>query len=298
MEEINGWLEGRLDGKRPTRSQDTIFRYFRTQPRQTSYGSVTDVAEAVNTTASTVTRAAKMLGYNGWSEFQSEYRARYLSALTAVEVRDTHGGLSDSPSSRAFTLASDHIANLQRTIDRAAVRRIAEAAAGARRIWVIAGGSYAVPARSLIHNAKIAGYDARLLDADVAEIANSMAQFSEDDALIAFSLWRPYSSTEHGVDYAHALGMHISAITDDPMSVAGQQADECIVVPSEGPGFFPSLVPSVLLAELIVAELTEIDQEHSRKSIEKAEEIWDQMLVVRRRGHYGKGEVRTESGSH
>lgn len=285
MNEINEWLEGRLQGKQPTKSQRAIFKHFRTQPRQTSYSSVTDIAEAVNTTASTVTRSAQALGYQGWSDFQSEYRARYLSALTAVQVRDEHENLSDSSSSAALELAREHTANMSRSLDHGAIRRIAESATSARRIWVLAGGSYAIPARSLVHNAKIAGYDARLLDSDVAEVANSLAQMTELDAVIAFSLWRPYSSTEFGVKHAKALGVHVTAITDDELSDVGSAADECLVVPSEGSGFFPSLVPSLLVAEMIVAEITKVDQAHSRRAIGVAEALWDQMIVVRQRGH-------------
>lgn len=283
MEEIVDWLEDRLRGKRPTRSQQAIYKHFRTQPRQTSYGSVTDVAEAVNTTASTVSRSAQALGYKGWSDFQSEYRARYLSALTAVQVRDEHETMSDSPAASALALVRDHAANMTMSLDYAVIRRVAETATRARRVWVIAGGSYSIPARSLVHNAKIAGYDARLLDSDVAEMANSLAQMSKDDVVISFSLWRPYSSTEFGTSHARTLGAHVTAITDDELSAVGRNADECIVVPSEGSGFFPSLVPSLLVAEMIVAEITNVDQSFSRKSISVAESLWDEMIVVRKR---------------
>lgn len=283
MDEIVEWLEGRLEGKRPTKSQRAIFKHFRTQPRQTSYGSVTDVAEAVNTTASTVTRSAQALGYYGWSDFQSEYRARYLSALTAVQVRDEHESMSDSPSASALALVREHAANMSTSLDHAIIQRVAVTATHARRIWVIAGGSYAIPARSLVHNAKIAGYDSRLLDSDVAEVANALAQMTADDVVIAFSLWRPYSSTEFGARHAKRLGAHVTAITDDELSEVGRNADECIVVPSEGSGFFPSLVPSLLVAEMIVAEITNVDQAHSRKSIGVAESLWDEMIVVRQR---------------
>ena len=283
MEEIVDWLEDRLRGKRPTRSQQAIYKHFRTQPRQTSYGSVTDVAEAVNTTASTVSRSAQALGYKGWSDFQSEYRARYLSALTAVQVRDEHETMSDSPAASALALVRGHAANMTMSLDYAVIRRVAETATRARRVWVIAGGSYSIPARSLVHNAKIAGYDARLLDSDVAEMANSLAQMSKDDVVISFSLWRPYSSTEFGTSHARTLGAHVTAITDDELSAVGRTADECIVVPSEGSGFFPSLVPSLLVAEMIVAEITNVDQSFSRKSISVAESLWDEMIVVRKR---------------
>jgi DNA-binding MurR/RpiR family transcriptional regulator len=65
----------------------------------------------------------------------------------------------------------------------------------ARQTFIVAAGSYAIPGKALEHNAIIAGYNVRLLDADVAALTNALARLGAEDLVIAISLWRVYDST-------------------------------------------------------------------------------------------------------
>jgi DNA-binding MurR/RpiR family transcriptional regulator len=245
-----------------------------------SYGSVSEVARAAASNPSTVTRTAQNLGYQGWTEFQFALRSRFLASLSAVEVAETHGANASSPSLAALTTDRENLAHVNRTLDFGALRATAQAIADARRTYVIAAGSYAIPGKALEHNATIAGYDVRLLDADVATLSNAVARLSADDLVIAISLWRVYDSTLRSVNVAHGLGVRIISITDNESSPVAAHSDPRLIVPSEGAGFFPSLTPALALTQGIAVELASLDKARTKASIAAAEQTWEQLRIM------------------
>lgn len=276
---VVAWLTSCLGGKRLTPRQDQVMGVLRAQPRLASYSSVTDVAVAANANASTVTRTAQALGYEGWTDFQVEFRSRYLASLSAVEVAAEHGSRGQDPCQLALTTDQSNLAFLARQLDPGTVHDAAKAIARARRTWVVASGSYAVPGRALEHNVGIAGYDIRLLS-DVAALVNSMARVVADDVVVIFSLWRVYDSTARAARLAAAAGAHVVVVSDDHESEIVRHADTVLIVPSEGAGFFPSLVPSLAIAEAIAVEVASVDPQRSQESIRSAENTWEAMGIM------------------
>ncbi|MGO8609150.1 hypothetical protein ACC848_40000, partial [Rhizobium johnstonii] len=66
-------------------------------------------------------------------------------------------------------------------------------------------------------------------------------------------------------------------------SRAARRGEPRIVVPSEGAGFFPSLIPALAVAQAIAVELASIDRVRSNASIAASERSWDAMRIMRRR---------------
>jgi DNA-binding MurR/RpiR family transcriptional regulator len=257
-----------------------VIGILRSQPRLASYGSVSDIAAVAASNASTVTRTAQSLGFKGWVDFQFELRSRFLASLSAVEVAAEHNGHISSPAQAAVSTDRANLAHFERTLDANTVHEIAKLIAGARQTFIIAAGSYAIPGKALEHNAIIAGYNVRLLDADVAALTNAIARLGAEDLVIAISLWRVYDSTMRAVDIAHNLGTPIVSITDSAGSPVAVHADHRIVVPTEGAGFFPSLTGAVTAVQAIAVELASLDRERSNLNIAASERTWDQMRIM------------------
>ncbi len=257
-----------------------VIGILRSQPRLASYGSVSDIAAVAASNASTVTRTAQTLGFKGWADFQFELRSRFLASLSAVEVAAEHNGHISSPAQAAVSTDRANLAHFERTLDADAIHEIAKAIAGARQTFIVAAGSYAIPGKALEHNAIIAGYNVRLLDADVAALTNAIARLGAEDLVIAISLWRVYDSTMRAVDIAHNLGAPIVSITDSAGSPVAVHADHRIVVPTEGAGFFPSLTGAVAAVQAIAVELASLDRERSNQNIAASERAWDQMRIM------------------
>lgn len=257
-----------------------VIGILRSQPRLASYGSVSDIAAVAASNASTVTRTAQTLGFKGWADFQFELRSRFLASLSAVEVAAEHNGHISSPAQAAVSTDRANLAHFERTLDAESIHNIATAIAGARQTFIVAAGSYAIPGKALEHNAIIAGYNVRLLDADVAALTNAIARLGAEDLVIAISLWRVYDSTMRAVEIAHNLGAPIVSITDSAGSPVAVHADHRIVVPTEGAGFFPSLTGAVTAVQAIAVELASLDRERSNQNIAASERTWDQMRIM------------------
>nr|WP_208381538.1 MurR/RpiR family transcriptional regulator [Paenarthrobacter ilicis] len=274
------WLDSRVQGRKLAARQMQVIGILRSQPRLASYGSVSDIAAVAASNASTVTRTAQTLGFKGWADFQFELRSRFLASLSAVEVAAEHNGHISSPAQAAVSTDRANLAHFERTLDAESIHNIATAIAGARQTFIVAAGSYAIPGKALEHNAIIAGYNVRLLDADVAALTNAIARLGAEDLVIAISLWRVYDSTMRAVEIAHNLGAPIVSITDSAGSPVAVHADHRIVVPTEGAGFFPSLTGAVTAVQAIAVELASLDRERSNQNIAASERTWDQMRIM------------------
>lgn len=277
---LTEWLDSRVQGRKLAARQIQVIGILRSQPRLASYGSVSDIAAAASSNASTVTRTAQTLGFKGWADFQFELRSRFLASLSAVEVAAEHNGHISSPAQTAITTDRTNLAHLERTLDMDTVHSIAQAIAGARQTLIIAAGSYAIPGKALEHNAIIAGYNVRLLDADVAALTNAVARLTSHDLVIAISLWRVYDSTLRAVEFAHNVGTPIASITDSAGSPVAAHAAHRIVVPTESAGFFPSLTGAVSAAQAITVELATLDRDKSNQNIAASERAWDQLRIM------------------
>jgi DNA-binding MurR/RpiR family transcriptional regulator len=283
MTELTAWLDAKVGSKQPTAKQHAILSILRTRPREASYGSVTDLGRLTGFSPSSITRTAQLLGFDGWTEFQTEYRGRYLAALSAVEVAAHHDAVSASPFDRALQTDQQALVDLGKAAVGDDVARAATMVTGARTTWVLAGGSYSAAALAFEHNTSIAGYDVRRLSADVASLSNAVAKMCPEDVLVAFSVWRPYASTLQAINLAQGIGVRLIVITDDPSSIEVGESDVVISVPSEGAGFFPSLVPALSVAQALAVEVSSVDRARSRESIARSERTWDALGVVKRR---------------
>lgn len=277
---LTEWLDSRVQGKKLAARQMQVVGILRSQPRLASYGSVSDIAVAAASNASTVTRTAQTLGFKGWTDFQFELRSRFLASLSAVEVAAEHNGHISSPATAAVSTDRANLAHFERTLNADTVHEIAKAIAAARQTFIVAAGSYAIPGKALEHNAIIAGYNVRLLDADVAALTNAIARLGAEDLVIAISLWRVYDSTMRAVEIAHSIGSPVVSITDSAGSPVAVKAQHRIVVPTEGAGFFPSLTGAVSAVQAIAVELASLDKERSNQNIAASERTWDQMRIM------------------
>ncbi|MFJ4210420.1 MurR/RpiR family transcriptional regulator [Paenarthrobacter sp. NPDC089675] len=277
---LTEWLDSRVQGKKLAARQMQVVGILRSQPRLASYGSVSDIAVAAASNASTVTRTAQTLGFKGWTDFQFELRSRFLASLSAVEVAAEHNGHISSPATAAVSTDRANLAHFERTLNADTVHEIAKAIAAARQTFIVAAGSYAIPGKALEHNAIIAGYNVRLLDADVAALTNAIARLGAEDLVIAISLWRVYDSTMRAVEIAHSIGSPVVSITDSAGSPVAVNAQHRIVVPTEGAGFFPSLTGAVSAVQAIAVELASLDKERSNQNIAASERTWDQMRIM------------------
>ncbi|TWG08009.1 MurR/RpiR family transcriptional regulator [Saccharopolyspora dendranthemae] len=282
---FEAWLRGRVPERGLRSKGASVLEVLLTQPRRVSYSSAAETAELAGVNVATVSRTAQALGFSGWSDLQQELRARYLSSLSAPEVaaaQQTEGELGGASLRRDL----DSLALLNRRFDEQLIRTIAEAIARARRVVIVANGSYYSVGSALGHNVQLAGYEATVVHDD-AELANALSRTEPGDVLIAISFWRLYQSTVTAAEEAHARGARVFALTDAASPALTAASEEVVLIPAEGVAFFPSLAPGLAVAQAIAAQLSAVDPERTRRSIEAAETQWSRFRLLHRRPRLG-----------
>jgi DNA-binding MurR/RpiR family transcriptional regulator len=260
-----------------------VLTVLRMQPELSAYASSRVLAAHAGVNIGTITRTAQALGFSGWSALQHEFRSRYVASLSAVQVATEH----DREGSNALaSIARDRAAldYLERSIPAEAITAAARRIHEARRIVVLAQGSIASVGIALAHNLAIAGHDAHHV-ADPAILANTLAHLETGDLLVAVNCWQIYSSTLEALQVADSNGVGSVVITDSGTPLLGNSDTLQIAVPSEGVGFFPSLVAALSVAQAIVVELSTIDPAATREALTRAEQQWDNFGLLRHRPH-------------
>lgn len=279
------WLRGRVP-KRGLRSKGAaVLEVLLTRPRLVSYSSSAEAAELAGVNVATVTRTAQALGFSGWSDLQRELRARYLSSLSAPEVAAVQH-LPGEPGAASLRRDLESMAVLNRRLDQQLIRTIAEAIAAARRVLITANGSYAAIGLALRHNVRLAGYEASLAHDD-ADLANSVSRIEQGDVLVAISFWRLYQSTVTAAEEARRRGARVFVLTDAASPALAAAAERVVLIPAEGVAFFPSLAPGLAVAQAVAAQLSTVDPERTRRSIEAAETQWSGFGLLHRRVRSG-----------
>lgn len=278
---FESWLRGRVPERGLRSKGASVLQVLLTQPRRISYSSAAEAAELAGVNVATVSRTAQTLGFSGWSDLQQELRARYLSSLSAPEVaaaQQTEGELGGASLRRDL----DSLAVLNRRLDEQLLRTIAEAIAQSRRTVIVANGSYLSVGSALGHNVQLAGYEATVVHDD-AELANAVSRIEPGDVLIAISFWRLYQSTVTAAEEAHDRGARVFALTDAASPALAAASEQIVLIPAEGVAFFPSLAPGLAVAQAIAAQLSTVDPERTRRSIEAAETQWSRFRLLHRR---------------
>jgi DNA-binding MurR/RpiR family transcriptional regulator len=234
---------------------------LRSHPRESAFGSTRAIAELANVNIGTVTRAAQALGYAGWTEFQHEFRARYVASLSVSGIASEHA-LNEQSAEASLARDRADLNWVSRSIPADDIRRVASEIARAGRTVVLAQRSYAAVGIALAHNAAIVGYDVRHV-ADPATMANAMSRLTERDLVVAINSWQIYASTLYALRAADKENIRSILITDSASPALQALADFHLSVPSEGVGFFPSLVSAVSLAQAVVVELATLDPERT-----------------------------------
>jgi DNA-binding MurR/RpiR family transcriptional regulator len=278
---VQKWLNELAEEHRLKGKSREVIAAIASQPSRSSYASAKEVAEMARANVASVVRAAQALGFDGWPVLRQELRARYLAALSAPEMAAHHGDeLAAQPFDASLQRDIAQLAEVSQWVDRAALSGTVEAVVRASRTLIVGSGSYSAVCQVLAHNISFAGYPVDA-PADGPAIATSVARLDARDTLIAVGLWRLYETTVRAAESARARGATVCAITDSTGSPLAEIADHSIVVPAEGVAFFASLTAAIAVANGICAEIAAYDAERTKRSIDRAEEEWQNFHLVR-----------------
>lgn len=255
MEPIGSWLRERASGRVGPKA-DRIVDLMIASPKFASYASAAALGQRAGVDASTVVRTAHSLGFEGWPDLQNELRSRFLSSLNASQLLQVHDDGSADPIVRALRSDLDLMAQNVNAMDIAHVRALASALVSARRVVVLAVGSYAAPALQLVHVAARLGVDIQLADRGGHTLVTSLAALTSDDVLLVVNLWQTTREVLAATTLAAERGITVCSITDVGATRLSEMSDINVGVATEGTSHFPSMAPALSLVHALLAELT------------------------------------------
>ncbi|HEX7390953.1 MAG TPA: MurR/RpiR family transcriptional regulator [Acidiphilium sp.] len=240
-----------------------VARHALDHPDRMALSTVAELAEAASVQPSTLVRFAQSLGYSGFSELQSVFRAQlrdrwpdYRERL--ARVKDESGTEPARILDRFIDTAARSVADLGRTIVPGEFDAAATLLARAAHVYIL-GQRRAFPVASYLAYAlgKL-DFPAILLD-NVGSMADVQAgRIGPADTLIAIS-FNPYTpSTIDLVRFAAQRGAAIVAITDSVFSPVSAEARARLEVVEADHGAFRSLSATMALAMALAIASAEV----------------------------------------
>lgn len=192
--------------------------------------TITELADRAGTSAATVTRFCRALGFDGYTQF----RVGVATEIGRGDVDESwHAdmgqefGASDEPGKVLQTLVALHVESLQSTaarLDLDAVQRVADAVTASRHVDIYGVGGSGVMAREFQGRLYRIGVNAHSW-ADVHEGLTSAVLQDQSSVAIGISSTGRTEETVQMLSQAHAAGAFSVAITHDADSALAALAD-------------------------------------------------------------------------
>lgn len=237
-------------------------------PTLIAFGTVSDLADTVGTSRPSVVRFAGKLGFEGYTDMQDHAR----EGLSQRLIRPTERIRSEyTPSATRLTMERS-LARIFETVDPERLAAMASPVARAKRVWIVTGETSRAAAMVLASGLTMIRPGVHLVN-DQA-IGQALGSAQEDDAGIILDFFRYRRSTLAGAEILRRSGAALVAITDSPLSPLAAVADVWCEIEVSAIGPFDSSIPAVAVAELLVAEVTDLLHDDAEAHLEKVEEAW------------------------
>ncbi len=241
------------------------------EPTLIAFGTVVEVAESVGASGPTVVRFAVKLGFAGFTDLQEFVREGMTEQLTRPIERFRKG-----ETSTIAVAARNFEASLRSVIDAASDERLERAADSIRRadsVWITSGETSRAGAHSLVAGLRMIRPRVRVLD--VFLTGADLVEAGPGDVAVIFDFRRYRHSVIRAASMLVDSGVELIAVTDGPMSPLANLTKNWfgLTIPAIGP--FDSSVPSVAMAELLVASVAARIDGDVEVRLEQAEQMWD-----------------------
>ena len=268
-----------------SKGQKKIAAYILSNYDKAAFMTASRLGKTVEVSESTVVRFAVELGYEGYPEMQKTLQELVRNKLTSVqriEVASDQFGNQDVVSSvlqrdaNAIRMTSD-------ALDRGQMARAVEAIQAARHIYIVGVRSSAALANYLNFYFRNIFDNVRLVSSTAtSEMFEQLLRVGKEDVVIGISLPRYSSSTVKLMQYAHASGAAVIAITDKRDAPAGLVADHVLLAKSDMVSVVDSLVAPMSVVNALIVSVGRRQEKQLTKTFEDLERIWEDYEVYER----------------
>lgn len=255
----NGDGEIRL-GKRSQRVLAALLE----NPRQSAVTSISELAERLAVNASTLTRLAQRLGYQGFSQLQAIFRRElteggqhFYSDLAARLATDRQQGEGLARLARLGRQESTNFAELLERLDDGDYNTAVQALVTARRVRVHGQRQFASLAQFVAYGLGMLRADVAELDASRHGAADALAQLDPGDVLLVASCFPYTTSVLKTAEVAARHGIRVIALSDGTSSPLARNAELAFHVPNDSLFFSNSMCAFMLLAQGLLSEVAD-----------------------------------------
>ena len=239
--------------------------YLIERPDEIAFTSMRQLAERADVQPATMVRLAQAIGFDGYETLREPFRDALREQPTGFgqRARNLLARTGRRSGGRALSqLASEMVAadreNISLSLEAIGADELADAAramARARRIYLV-GQRSLFPAAFYVHYACSMFRDNLvLLDGHGRTFADGLRGISDEDAMLVFS-FEPYSrGTIDAAEYGAKHGATIVAITDSLVSPLAALTRHLLLVGTDTPALFKSVVPAMTVSQVLVAQI-------------------------------------------
>jgi DNA-binding MurR/RpiR family transcriptional regulator len=222
--------------------------------------SMRDLARLANVPPSTMTRLAKRAGLSGYdalrelfiNSLRGQSNAYGSRAHGLVELKQRVGEQRVVEDMANNAIEQIRAISSPENLD--SISRAVKLLAGARQVYCLGMRSSFGVAFQFSHVASYFASNVRLVEgAGESGVMSIIHQSTSRDVALVCSLPRYSRRLITLTNFLHQQGVRVITITDSVTSPTARIADETIIVRNQTPSFYDTIVPAMLVSEILVA---------------------------------------------
>lgn len=270
------------------KKQREVIKYISDHPNDIAILTIRELSKILNINHSTIIRACKELGYNGFVDLKKHSKKSYRRKMTGygsmLEKLETEFSI-EKKSQLEETIQESLLTDLDvlnRTIANISWSSIVEVVnliVNSKRTYII--GLEA--ARSI---AMFLSTELRTYIPNVQEIIHTngylfdyMRHFDKDDVVIGISFGKCIRQTVNAVKLAQDQGIKTISITDSELSPLYKFSDISLLTASSSTSYFSTFIGALSISKAIIACCAEIKGEEAIKQLKIIEQQFEEARI-------------------
>ena len=258
FEALRAALVARSD--RLSKRLSQVAQFFLNHPEEVAVSTLVRLADLAAVPPATITRFAKELGFQGFSDLQLVFRERLLGPRLPYAERVAGAGDSDLDQPGTvfgsfIQAAVQSLLRIEEALDRDQLAACVELLATTDVVHVAAArGAFGLGAY-MVYGLGSIGRRAQLIDNIGAMRGMQVAAMGPGDALLAMTFDDYTPETVEVVTLAAARGHPVLVITDNALSPVAGLATHVLYVNEARLGHFRSQIPALVVAQAMIVGL-------------------------------------------
>lgn len=249
-------------------------------------GSITKVAEAAQVSTPTVGRLVQKLGYAGFPKFQEQLRFELDEKISGPIAKREHWA-NEAPKghilNRFTESVIENISQTLRDIDPKVFDETCTLLSDPKqKVFVVGGRITRTLADYFFLHMQMIRNNVTHISSSSNAWAHYLLDIEEGDVVVIFDVRRYENSTLKLAEIAKEKGAKIVLFTDQWVSPIGSNADYCFSNQIAVRSAWDSNVTSMLLAEIIIAEVQERNWDTTKSRMVELEQMFDKTKFFRK----------------